>query len=279
MNWTIVLTQNDIIRKQIGEPTDSITAALLHAEYQYKISDEIRKKHGRKGWIEDVLKPDAHFTPNRTVLARRRLLQELSNDELLEIMFFWFKVVGSVGFLGPDYNDKLKRNFWDNKGITLEHTLESWPDRSGSNLNKLLDSLKGSIMVAYRGGMTQDITTKLKDNLIDFSNTWKLSYRAAFSGIQEVELKGYLSKIKHKGKSDQFDKFGKVYHDATVLEVKLDFIIKDWFGVDEEDVYKNEKSTQMGRDALAAFWILQHQRGYQPFINLIKYTETKDYIF
>jgi len=49
--------------------------------------------------------------------------------------------------------------------------------------------------------------------------------------------------------------------------------------VNEEDVYKDSTSTHLGRDALAAFWILQHRRGFRPFINVIKYQETKEYIF
>ena len=81
-------------------------------------------------------------------------------------------------------------------------------------------------MIAYLGGMTQDITDEIRKNLIDFSGVSLITMRgerAAFGGIQQVELKGYLSK--------------------------------------------------------AAFWILQHQRGYRPFINEIYYTETKEYIF
>jgi hypothetical protein len=65
----------------------------------------------------------------------------------------------------------------------------------------------------------------------------------------------------------------------SVLVIKLFFTLKDWFGVDEEDVYKNEPSTQMGREYLAAFWVLQHQRGYRPFINIITYEEEITVIF
>jgi len=49
--------------------------------------------------------------------------------------------------------------------------------------------------------------------------------------------------------------------------------------VDEQDIYKNTTATQFGRDALAAFWVLQHQKGFKPFINVIRYKELKDYIF
>lgn len=134
-----------------------------------------------------------------------------------------------------------------------EIQIQKWPDRETTNLDKLLSAIKNKIYLAYLGGITQDITPEIKENWIDFSFFSILQEYMAFGGIQEVGLKGYLSQVKHKGTGDNFDQFGKIYHDATILEIRLEFILKDWFGVDEEDVYKNTTATQMARDALAAF--------------------------
>jgi len=148
-----------------------------------------------------------------------------------------------------------------------------------TNLDNLLNALKDKIYLAYRSGFPENVVPEIQANMINFSSLRILVEAMAFGGIQEVELKGYLSKVKREGKGDYLTKFGDIFHDPTILEIRLEFVLKDWFGVDEEDVYKSSVATQLGREALAAFWILQHQRGYKPFINVIKYQETKDYGF
>lgn len=49
-------------------------------------------------------------------------------------------------------------------------------------------------------------------------------------------------------------------------------MIKDWYGVDESDFTNNRPVAQISRDSLTALWVLQHQRGYRPFINILQYT-------
>jgi hypothetical protein len=272
----VSIAVNDVLRKTIGEPTHPIVRELLNAEYQHKVDEEIRKAHKRKSWIESITAPDAIFyAPYQTpYLARRIPLKDLSDEELLKIMFLPFKL------FAKDYFDKLEKQFTDNTGATREwDTWTEWPNRKTTHLDQLLAALKSKIQIAYSSGSVQDVTPEIQANWIDFSSIWTMPERMAFGGVQEVELKGYLSKVKQVGKGDYFDKSGKVHHEATILEVRLEFVIKDWFGVDEEDVYKNTIATQLVRDSLAAFWILQHQRGYKPFINVIRYKETKEYSF
>jgi len=57
----------------------------------------------------------------------------------------------------------------------------------------------------------------------------------AFGGIQDVGLKEYLSQVKRQN----FDKLGNIYYDRTILEIKLEFTIKDWFGVDKRTKEKS----------------------------------------
>lgn len=57
-------------------------------------------------------------------------------------------------------------------------------------------------------------------------------------------------------------------------EITLEIKLRDRFAVDEGDFTTNDWSNQtgktaataLGREALTAFWILQHQRGYKPFV-------------
>ena len=212
-------------------------------------------------------------------LVKRKPLDEMTDEELLELMFTSFKTVSHFKWITNDYSREIENNFKKGNGATLEWTFKEWPNRKVSNLDNLLNALTDKIYLAYRSGFPENVTPEIQANMINFSHLRTLGEFVAFGGIQEVELKGYLSKVKHAGKGDYFTKFGDILHDPTVLEVRLEFVLKDWFGVDEEDVYKNSIATKLGRDYLAAFWILQHRRGYQPFINVIKYKETKDYSF
>jgi hypothetical protein len=114
-----------------------------------------------------------------------------------------------------------------------------------------------------------DVSKEIKDHFITFRNDLTLmpGLASAFGGIQEVTVKGYLKKwIPEVG---TFDKKLK----PNILNIKLVFELKDWFGVDEQDVFNNDLPAQIDREGLAAFGVLQHQRGYPPFINIIDYQE------
>ena len=151
------------------------------------------------------------------------------------------------------YRADLEGRFREGSGKTLEHKeWTEWPNRKTTHIDDLLGAIKDKIYLAYRNGFVQDITLEIENNMIDFSNSRTLQEWIAFGGIQELELKGYLSKVKQESK-------------PTIPEVRFEFIIKDRFGVDEEDVYKDSKATHLGREALAAFRVLQHQRGFKPF--------------
>lgn len=72
------------------------------------------------------------------------------------------------------------------------------------------------------------------------------------------------------------EKIKKYYDIDNIYEITLNIILKDWFAVDEDDFAFSDYSsgwagtksfvTELGREALAAFWILQHQRSYRPFV-------------
>jgi len=262
-------TTTDVLHKMIGEPTNPVVKELLYTEYQYKVNDAIREVNKNMGWIEWAISASSYsdFNRNAVGLVRRKPLERMSNEELLELMFAPFKL------FAKKYCTRLEQQLRDNKGATLEWTFEKWPNREVTNLDNLLNAVKDKIFSAYRRSSPEDVTPEIQAHMINFSSFRILAEAMAFGGIQEVELKGYLSKVKYAG----YDKSGK--HFPTVLEVRLEFVLKDWFGVDERDVYNNSIAAQWSRESLAAFWVLQHRRGYKPFINVIRYAETKDYVF
>jgi hypothetical protein len=186
-----------------------------------------------------------------------------------------------------NYGDKLENHFRQNTGKNLSFHLEKWADGKNTKKDALISVIKEkvkSVYLQYPSGVILsqpiDITPEIKGQWLDFSkaNIWMIGEKAAFGGIQEIEIQGFL--INRTLKGDYSDQSGKIYHlPKTTLVIKLYFTLKDWFGVDEEDVYKNAHSTQMGRESLAAFWILQHQRGYRPFINVITYEEEITVVF
>ena len=261
-------TQNDVISKQLGFPTHPITKALLTAEYQSVIDSAIVKTYGQRGWIESILIPTAVYGDYNLSKFKRKPLQNLNNDDLITVLFENLKTF-------TKYGDTLKQHFRNNTGDDLFHHLDNWPDGYTTNKNNLVKALRDTIISAYKLKTVLDVTNiiKQKENLINFSNAkiLMLGEAAIFGGIQEVGIKGFL-----KNERIGIKMIGKPV--KSFIEVELRFVLKDWFGVDEQDVYKNELSTQLDREGLAAFWILQHQRGYRPFINIITYKEIVNFV-
>ena len=50
----------------------------------------------------------------------------------------------------------------------------------------------------------------------------------------------------------------------------MEVTFKDWFGVDEYDITNLRHAAWIGRRPVAAMWVLQHQSGFKPFINIFK---------
>lgn len=262
----------NIYHKMIGTPTHPITKALLTAEYQYKVSNAIKEYHGKKDFIENIIAPDYYMgSKGLNTLATRSPLKNMTDKQLINLLFTNFK-------LFTQYGDKLKKHFEDNSGRDLVHNLDKWKDGKNTNKDALIEAICQKVKMAYYGSGTFpiNVTKEIESNWLDFSNALlKMHGEAgAFGGVQEIRILGFLLSEKI-GKLDSWDKHGNIKHDPTTLKIEFHFLIKDWFGADEEDVYKNERAAQIDREGLAALWILQHQRGYKPFINVITYKEIR----
>jgi hypothetical protein len=75
------------------------------------------------------------------------------------------------------------------------------------------------------------------------------SLKTLIGGTQQINI--YLASIT----------FGE---DNTYSAV-LNFSIYDDFGVDEGDIANASLAAEFGMEGLISLWVLQHQRGYQPF--------------
>ncbi len=89
-----------------------------------------------------------------------------------------------------------------------------------------------------------------------------ISEIGVFGGVKEVSITGRFEDLSNY---TDFD-FSKEIQPYSLL-----INIKDWFGVSEDDVVNSKNPAIIQRYQLAAFWILQHQRGYQPFVNTLQF--------
>lgn len=264
-----------ILHKIIGIPTNPITKALLTAEYQHEVSDAIKEYHGSKGILEQFVAPDYYSPPGGKATASTTTpLKDLTDNQLINLLFCNFK-------LFTKYGDKLEEHFKNNTGHDLIHNLDKWKDGKRTNKDALIESICKKVESAYRTGrFPVNVTKDIQKYWLDFTKAkfTMTGEAAAFGGVQEVGILGFLLSEKI-GKLNSLDARGKTIYYPTTIKMELRFVIKDWFGADEEDIYKNEFAAQLDRKGLAALWILQHQRGYKPFINIITYKETVSFSF
>ena len=270
----LTISEDDILKKHFGTPTDSLVSQHLYAELQLNINNEIISKYGRLGFIESIFGRDSYTSGSVRTPIRRKPLDEMTNDELLERCFSKFDLLNYTPY--RNYGNVIKNHMkFKNDGSDLHHTMEVWSN-PGTGKNKIFDIIKDKIKKAYKNksSLPVDISEDLNSE-IGFSSGYTIPFMpgeaAAFGGVQQIEVSGYLHSIKHEEYS--LDKNGKTKHTPTILHVDIHFIFKDWFGVDEEDVINNETPAIIQRYQLAAFWILQHQRGFPPFINVLQFDD------
>ena len=92
----------------------------------------------------------------------------------------------------------------------------------------------------------------------------------AIGGVQEVEITGTV--LNDKPGFDYWDKYGRINNSPHQVTIRFNILLKDWFGVDESDFTNFRPAALMDRRGLTGMWILQHQRGYQPFINIFEFS-------
>lgn len=180
------------------------------------------------------------------------------------------------------YGSSLLANFASKSGKKLPFKIEKW-NNFGTNKDSLIKAISKKVkdchwkIQPYQKNqvVVVDVDNEIRANLPSFSFApTNLSEMIAIGGIQEVNI---TSEEPPRAFGDDYWDKRKYFAEPHYFRLKLKFIFKDWFGVDEGDFSSLSKPTAwLDSDGLTAFWILQHQRGYQPFITEWTYEEVVD---
>jgi len=187
--------------------------------------------------------------------------------------------------------------------LTIRLSKNYWSSSLFNNQDDILTKITKDVQQALENGRWANSSIYRVDCSFILDNA-KLSFRndvfnpsltIAMGGVQEVSISTiFVKEEKHSyGSSPNFggssfggsamDSLNYTHKDYVItLEIKL----RDWFGVDEDDFAANNYSsrgravkslvTKLGREELTAFWILQHQRGYKPFVwNAVFHTDIR----
>lgn len=144
-------------------------------------------------------------------------------------------------------------------------------------LKAIKDIFKGSHSLFYINRGEIDLSSAISHNWPSFRlSIVNPSEMIAIGGVQEVEVYGKI-----KGQSfgyDFWDRNGKSHNSPHEVKIDLTILLKDWFGVDEEDFTNNKPPALVDREGLAALWVLQHQRSYSPFVHIFSYKYENMYV-
>jgi hypothetical protein len=201
-------------------------------------------------------------------------LSELPDKDLFDIAFEGLRIIR----YGPKTVSHYQKNdlsecFHDGQQSILETlpAIKVICDEIGSRLTGAF----GNPHISF----PLDISEILKKR---FSKDPLLSFREYFSleNILNGKFKEYLGAIGVFGGIQQVIVEGVLHYDIlegdSSARYYLNFTFRDIFGVDEEDVINWRPPAIIQRMQLAAFWVLQHQRGYAPFINTLKFEKHFD---
>jgi hypothetical protein len=220
--------------------------------------------------IKETVERVSDFIPPRRRSHVR--LKDLSDRELWEIAFYMVRHL-------PDYGRESAEHFWHNSGTELIHTHAKKSLLEKGPLRKLLDAVNRKVSdTIFRNGKRVfpipdiDVTDVIRDNFPSLKmdqfkfvdKAFNISEIGVFGGIKEVTITGQLEDLTNY--TDFASQFSDNYQPYSLL-----IILKDLFGVSEDDVVNAAEPAVLQRYQLAAFWLLQHQRGYKTFVNTLQF--------
>ena len=226
------------------------------------------KIYGRSGdvlgkpWTSEDAQSNRNLQPSS--IFAKYIISSLTNKTTNELMNIAFRTVEI-----SSYGDDIRRRFVENTGNTLKHRMREWYNFFSGKL-VLIDAIKDRLKnqhssFHFRSG-TFDISSAIRNNMPSFRiSAYNLSEMIAIGGVQEVEITGRVI-------NEHFPSISHNYYRGNInsphsVKVHLKIIMKDWFGVDEDDFTNFRPAALVDREGLAALWILQHQREFLPFIN------------
>lgn len=194
-------------------------------------------------------------------------LRDMTDNSLLNLAF--------EPLNNSEYGLKIKRYFIGKLGQNNDMKIDKWVSEF-TNKNALFESIARDIKANHTmfhdsRGRRIDVSKSIELNMPNFRvSPTNLSEMIAIGGVQEVEIKNDI--IRESFEQNYLDRFGKGFSKPHTANIKLEVLIKDWYGVDESDFMNLRPAALFARKAIAALWVLQHQRGYKPFINVFHYT-------
>ncbi len=193
-------------------------------------------------------------------------LEEKTDEELLETAFSTLSNSG--------YGTAIRRQFALNTGETMKHTVHNWYNDHFSGKTDFFAAIEKEIQAHhssfhyYRDRI--DVSGAIRDNMPSFRFApFNVSEMIAIGGIQEVEVSNLW--LNQEFGHDYWDGKGNLNVTAHTTTIRFKILLKDWFGVDEGDFTNLRLPAWLDRRGLTALWMLQHQRGYNPFINVFEY--------
>ncbi|MFN0030833.1 MAG: hypothetical protein ACKVOR_01590 [Flavobacteriales bacterium] len=181
------------------------------------------------------------------------------------------------GLLGEALNilvNEIGRNsviaFLTKKGTYTHIYTGSW---QGAERTEISDYISQQIKSNYYNTLfNSQITLSskwLETHRPHFTSVWDFMANTqafmTFGGIQELEIRSTNIDVTHQNAT--IGRSGST-PESIKADVNYDVFMKDWFGVDWTDIV-GDFAALLGGDGLAAFWILQHHRGYPPVKNIL----------
>ena len=209
----------------------------------------------------------------------------MSDSQLLNVLWGATFGLGSLDIFGSkDLKKKLETHYRSRSGRELFLNMPDsyWSNSFSNNRDGFLKEIGYEVERALKNkrwsklqNYSIDCSNILERTNIDFrSDFLNPSLLAPMGGVQEVILKTLkvTQKEHHRPMRPTLMDFSNTSHND--YEITLNIIIKDRFAVDTGDFtstgWENgiakAGATRLAQEALTAFWILQHQRGYPPFV-------------
>lgn len=210
--------------------------------------------------------------------AGRKILFETYKDLVTLSDFELFRKMWNTGGLSiaDSYlKDKISSHFRGRTGreITVPMPNSFWRNTIlFSKSNFIVDvnnAVKNALNISLQSGDVLDV------DVSTILNNHNLNFRTSFSNTSMFMVMGGVGEIQIRTLDSNENKDILLnFFNYKEYVVNIEVVFRDWFGMDEndfaEDDWRNNffktLSTLLGREQLAAFWILQHQRGYPSFI-------------
>lgn len=164
-----------------------------------------------------------------------------------------------------------------NTGDTKKFAINKWYNDYFSGKSAFFNAIEKEIQAHHSSFHYYkdriDVSAAIKNNMPSFRmSPFNMSETIAIGGIQEVEVTNLW--LNQEFGYDYWDGNGRIHAKPHSTTVKFQVLLKDWFGVEEKDFTNFRPAALLDRRGLTAMWILQHQRGYRPFITIFEYIIT-----